>query len=127
MKFYSIEDDDVPSEINPEKDFFIGANKHITLTIHNGETIRVRDIVVVGKLTIKSTNMENTAVKGSLVANDLFAPGSLQASNINLNCRNFYQPKNTKKFKEELLDLIIDWFRCQREHAERMQLRSILV
>ncbi|MGD2169116.1 MAG: hypothetical protein PVI40_02610 [Chlamydiota bacterium] len=127
MKFHSIKDDEIPSEIGPDKDFFVGSNVHVTLQIPNGETFRVKDIVVLGKLTVKSTDMENTAAKSSLVAHSLFVPGHLKTTNIKLSCKSLYQPENVLKFKEELQGLIIDWFKIQRECAEKIGLRSILV
>lgn len=126
MNFYSIKDDQTPSEIGPDKDFFVGSNVHITLTIPNGQTIQVRDVVVLGKLSIKSTNMNNSSDKALLIANDIFAPGNLEMKYVNLNFRNMYQPKNVQLFKQELQDIIIDWFRFQRESTEKIGLKSVL-
>jgi hypothetical protein len=127
MNFYSIKDDQTPSEVGADKDFFVGPNMHIVLTIPNGQTIQVRDVVVLGKLTIKSSNMENLSAKGSLIAHDIFAPGNLEMSYVNVKCRNMYQPKNVQQFKQELQDIIMDWFEFQRETVEKIGLKSVLI
>jgi hypothetical protein len=127
MNFYSIKDDQKPSEVGAGEDFFVGPNVDITLTIPNGQTIQVRDIVVLGKLSIKSTNLDHSSAKGSLVAHDIFAPGNLEMNYVNVECRNMYQPKNVQQFRQELQDKIIDWFKFQKESAEKIGLKSILI
>lgn len=127
MNFDSIHDDQIPNEVESDKDFFVGPNVHATLIIPNGQTIQVRDIVVLGKLSIKSTNMENSSEKGSLVAHDIFTPGNLEMSYVNVKCRNMCQSKNVKQFKQELQDLLIEWFQFQRESVQKIGLKSILI
>jgi hypothetical protein len=92
MKFYSI-NEQTPSELGPEKNLFVGSNVHITLTIPKGETIQVRDIVVLGKLSLKSTPMENSSAKGSLVADHIFVQGCLELNDVSVKCESLHQYK----------------------------------
>jgi hypothetical protein len=125
MKFYLIDPNEFPNEIGPEKDFFVGENQCVTLTIPNGETVRVRNIVVWGKLILRSSDVENIALKGSLIARDVFFPGCVNTNNICLNCRNLYQPNEVSEFKEELLELIEEWFDAQQECRKSMGIKPI--
>jgi hypothetical protein len=86
MNSYSIQADQMPIEIAADKDLFIGPNVHITLIIPNGQTIQVRDILVLGKLSIQSSNMEDASIASSLVARNIFIPGNgnVSLSNVNL-------------------------------------------
>ena len=126
MNFYSLNDDQTPLRGGADQDFFVGRNKHVTLTIPNGQTIQVRDVVVLGRLSINSDNTNPSCAKGSLVAQDIFSSHNLQTNYVNLQCRNFYQNNNVHEFNQELEDIIIDWFKFQRESVEKIGLKSVL-
>jgi hypothetical protein len=126
IDFLTIDDND-PQQVIAGQDLFIGLNQHITLTIPNGATINFRDILVIGKLTIQSSDINDTVNKGKIIANDIFAPGDVSSINIHLKCRNYYQPKNRLEFRRELGELIIDWLAYQREITNKIGLKSILI
>lgn len=81
FKFASISDDDLMLEIASNKDLIIGKNYKASLEILNGQTAKVRDIVVLGSLTIQSKNKGPDVEKGHLLARNIFTAESLTLTN----------------------------------------------
>jgi hypothetical protein len=81
---------------------------------------------VLGKLRIKSENLENTSVKGSLIARDLFTPGTFAANNIRTKARYWVTHSNAEEFNKELQDLILDWILFQKDSAKNIGRKSVL-
>jgi hypothetical protein len=79
-----------------------------------------------GQLIIKSSDLNNITIKGALIARDFFSAGYSELTIFDLKCRNMYVAKRIE-FKQELQDLIVDWFITERKSAEKIGLKSILV
>ena len=87
VDFLNIADNASPTDLDENQDLFIGKNKSVTLTLQNGTVTKVRDVVILGELIIKSSNPEDTTVKPSIIARDIFAPSRFDIDNINLKAR----------------------------------------
>lgn len=99
---------DDPQQIHTglTQDLFIGQNKSITLTINNGTTVQFRDIVVLGRLIVKASDMTDTANKGRLIARDIITAGNTQLENIFVEASEMIVMKNEADFKDKLQHLI---------------------
>ncbi len=126
INFYLIKENQKTTPMRTDEDFYVGSNIKASLDITNGKTIQFRDIVILGKFIVKSTNMENSLEKGSLVARNVFLLGDFSLNNVNAEFKNIYQTR-ADDFKQELQDIIIDWFKFQRESSEKIGLRSLLI
>lgn len=125
VKFYLIKNDEVP-KIGPDTDFFVAPQKHVTLTIPNGTTLTTRDVVVLGSLTIQSSDMTNTAIKGVFTARDVFISGLCAVRNIQYTARNQYITRGGQAFRKEIQDLFIEWLDIQAEYSQKSGLKSVL-
>ncbi|HAB99558.1 MAG TPA: hypothetical protein DCE71_07045 [Parachlamydiales bacterium] len=119
-------DDQLSLELGEDKDIFVGKNRCALIKIPNGETVKVRDVVVLGEISIQSMDVENTAVKGRLIARNVILPGHSFLKNVALESLRFYQPASCREFKSELQEVLMDWISIQRESADKMNLISML-
>lgn len=125
VEFLSIPDDAAPTHMGEDVDLFIGKNKKVTLTITNGEEMRFRDIVVLGELILLSSDPEKPENKAKVIARDVFDIGNFERK-LPIECRNYLKnPRST--FDTELQELFTEWLHIQREAAEQIGLKSILV
>jgi hypothetical protein len=124
--FLSIPDDATFTGTGEDTDLFVGKNQSVILTLSNDATRRFRDVVVLGELTIQSSDPTNTAIKPRIIARDVFKPGALSLNNVSVHFRN-YSSTNTEVFHRELQQCFLDWLSIQRESAQELGLRSILV
>src|SRR5580704_2515410 len=108
MKFYSIENNQVSTDFDPDKDFFVGPKVKATLTIPDGEKLQVRDLVVLGKFSILPPDTSNTSATTfrHFVARDCFVAGSFCMNKVDFQCRNQFIAKNVQTFKKELEEII---------------------
>ncbi len=126
FRCFSMPDDQLSLELGEGKDIFVGKNRRAFINIPNGQTLRARDVVVLGEISIQSTDLENTAVKGRLIARNIILPGHSSFKNVVLESACFYQPANSREFKNELQEFLMDWISFQRESADKMGLVSAL-
>ncbi len=125
--FLTIPDDAMPTHSGEDFDLFVGRSQIARITIKNGTEVTFRDVVVLGKLIIESSDPENTAIKPKLITRDFFSAGDLSINNISLTGRNFYTAKNIDTFTGELQELLMGWLAVQREAVTRIGLKSILM
>jgi hypothetical protein len=126
VDFLNIADNAIPTTSGEDKDIFVGENQKVTITLANGTISKCRDVVVLGELTIQSSNPENTAVKPILVARDFFIPAKFSIKNVGVCSRHFVQPKNNDEFRKNLQECLLDWLDFQRESVKKVGLKSIL-
>ncbi len=126
FRCYSMPDDQLSLEIGEGKDIFVGINASGSIEIPNGETIRVRDVIVLGHLSITSTDLENVAVKGRLIARHIINCGRASFENVAIKSKSVTNLRNCQQFKEELREILMDWIVMQRESADKMGLVSVL-
>jgi len=125
--FLSIPDNAVPTRSGGNADLFVGKNIKMTLTLTNDKEIRFRDVVILGILTIQSSNPEDEVNKPKLNVRDIFIPGKLLMDNISLKGRSQTLCTNIDTFRNNLQELILEWLDIQKENATRIGLRSILI
>lgn len=124
--FINIADDATFKGSGPEADLFVGRDQSVTLTIDNGTSVQFKDVVVLGKLLIKSSDLENTAVKAKVVVNDLFCVGNMRVNNVELKSIKFFVG-NFSEFRSEVRELFLWWRDVQKESAEQAGLKAILL
>ena len=113
--------------LNENSDLFVGKDMAVTIMLKNTDTLRVRDIVVLGILKIRSTNRKNPAVP-QIFARDIFIPGVISMDHAGINFRTLDQPKNVAHFRKTLETLLLlEELDFQKESATKMGLRTFLV
>lgn len=120
-KLYTIPDDAVILDEN--QDCVIGEDKNVTISIKRGETFRVADLYVLGTLTIQSQGAFSEDHKGCFQARDVIQSGNVTVSNVRFKCR--YHLISPKLTKAVALDIVMDWFRSQRQEVGRMGIQPI--
>ncbi|MCI0381905.1 MAG: hypothetical protein L0207_02495 [Chlamydiae bacterium] len=123
IDFLTISDDSVPNLNNP--DLFVGKNKEVTITLNNGSTSQTRDIVVLGKLKIQSSD-EDQLLKPKLIFQNCIVAGKLHCYNIEFNGEDIVVFESNEEFRKKLFQLFIEWTELQRESVEKIGLTSIL-
>ncbi len=114
---------DQEANLTKDRDLFIAPTKEITLTLNNGSLTRIRDVVVLGKLTIQSATRNGK--KAHLMARNLIVGGSCSLNTINLVNKNTYEAGESAEFQENLRNRVIEWLEYQREITNQMGLRSV--
>jgi hypothetical protein len=110
--------------VGADKDFFAGENITATITIQNGETRKIRDIVVFGQLNVESSN--NHEVQAVInCRNVIIIGGQLNLSNIDFNCRRRLLCSQ-KQFDQAIQDQFFEWMRFRKESVEDIGFKSIL-
>lgn len=130
IDFLNIKDDQVPTAIGEEHDFFVGKNKSITWTLKNGTTTKIRDMVLYGDLIVQSSNPEDHESQPKLICRDCMVQGKLTIQNIEFTNKNqiiFGNVNGPEGFRNKLLFMLIEWFEFQRESVRKSGLKSILV
>ena len=114
-------------QIEESGDLLIGENRSVTITLSPEETLRFRDIVVLGRLIIeRKKNCPEDSPLPRVMTRDLFLPGRVSMTAIKLTARNIIQPKNKEAFREGLEAHRVEWRELQKEWVERIGLISIL-
>jgi hypothetical protein len=77
---------DVPQHLSGEerKDLLVGQEKSLTLSVPNEESLRFKNIVILGELIISSSDPENTIQKATIYCENFFISGRLNAKNVNI-------------------------------------------
>jgi hypothetical protein len=101
LAFSSIKNDYV-SEYKEGRDLFIGKNSSVTVTLKNGSTTRFADIVVLGKLIIKSSNPADLQNKPKFICRDMVVAGELSVTNIHLHHRNAWEAHDRDGFYQTI-------------------------
>lgn len=108
IDFYTFPKDQVSTEMGPDKDFIVGLNAKVVMTIANRTTFECRDIVVFGHLTIQSKNTESKEEDfGKLIGRSFIVM--------------------TPRSRQQLQDVVVEWLDYQRESTKKIGLRSILI
>ena len=123
--FFNIPDEQALTIPGEDKDLFVGANRWVCLTVDNGTVIQFRDIVVLGKLLIRSSDPENETTKPSIIARDVFFVGGSSLNHINMTCR-WLVMCSKGEFYESLHELIFERINIQIESVRKIGLKSIL-
>jgi hypothetical protein len=126
VDFLSIPDDAATTVPGEDNDLFVGRNISVTMTLINGTVTKFRDIVVLGELTIQSSNPGNTAVQPSVIARDVIVASKFQIDSVGLQSNNISILKDTTQFRNDLQRLFLEWVDFQRESVRAIGLRSIL-
>ncbi|HSX03569.1 MAG TPA: hypothetical protein VLG76_02445 [Rhabdochlamydiaceae bacterium] len=126
VDFSNIKNDQMPSGYVENEDLFVGKDAECTLTLTNGTTYKVKDLVVLGKLTIKSSNPADHLNQPMIIFRNMFIAGNCSFYNTISEAENCLQCTR-RAFFEELDRLFLEWSDIQRETTKQMGLRSILV
>ena len=127
VDFLNIPNDASPTDLSEDQDLFVGIGKQVTITFPNGITAKFRDLVILGTLTLQSSDPSNLALKPSIIARDIFAPGKFNLDNLKLQCRNQWIPKNIAHFHSKLEESLLERISVQKESVNKIGLRSILL
>ena len=73
-----------PSKVEEGKDLFVGKNATFKLEVHNGTILKVRDIVVLGRLEVALTNPNDYKNPGFVSARRYIVIGSVRLSSVRL-------------------------------------------
>lgn len=123
----SIPDDAAPADSGPDKDLIIGKNRKLEGKFRNGSINHYRDLLIFGELSITPVPNVDEKNRPKFVFRNLFiAGGSLEGSGLHFEGKKGWM-LSFKEFQAKIHDAVIDRFRMQREDADKIGLRSILV
>jgi hypothetical protein len=111
------------SSADLRKNLFVSPAQHLTLTLKNGSTSELNDIIVLGDLTITSESKDG--IVGTLKARNLILAGKLRETYVNVHLKNQYIANH--QFTHELVLRIFEWDAYQHEIVHQIGLRTILI
>ncbi len=114
----------IPCDQEPEmpwfnQDFIVGRSIRATLDI--GSAVRVRDLIVLGDLTVRPTNLNRASQRSTLIARNVFVAGTLVCSHVDLAYDSRYNTSSPIAFRREVAERLIELTNIKTLFEERIK------